>query len=259
MNLSFLRPHARHRKRIAAYVDGSLRAAARAEFARHVGGCNACARDVETTVALRAALRRLPDPVAPRSFRLSPIMVGELRAVPLATPYRPRGRAVVGARFTAAAAAAALAAVIIIDVIPNRGSDGPTTAASAERDLGRLSATDKAAGGAAPSQATAAATAAPRAVSAPSADTGAISGAGAEFASSPTAMAVQDSTGNAVAAPIVPAATDAFAAEVEVPAAGTSGGWWTRLRLLQGALLVALTAALGAMVYLRMRETRARP
>lgn len=58
------------RERLSAYLDGELGAEERAALERHLPGCARCQAELADLRGVRALLRALPTPVAPRSFVL---------------------------------------------------------------------------------------------------------------------------------------------------------------------------------------------
>lgn len=58
------------REQISAYVDGELSAAETRALEAHLAGCAACQQELAELRQLRALLRALPAPLAPRSFTL---------------------------------------------------------------------------------------------------------------------------------------------------------------------------------------------
>ena len=61
---------------IAAYVDGELRMGPHLRASAHLGGCPACAAEVEAQRTIRADLRHCPKPAMPDS------LLGLLRSIP---------------------------------------------------------------------------------------------------------------------------------------------------------------------------------
>lgn len=58
------------RERLSAYLDGELGAEDRAALERHLPGCARCQAELADLRGVRALLRALPTPAAPRSFAL---------------------------------------------------------------------------------------------------------------------------------------------------------------------------------------------
>jgi anti-sigma factor RsiW len=58
------------RERLSAYLDGELPTSERAPLERHLAGCAECRRELDELREVRALLRALPVPAAPRSFTI---------------------------------------------------------------------------------------------------------------------------------------------------------------------------------------------
>ena len=124
MSFVDLRPHSRHSRRLSSFVDGNLAPHENASLERHLATCDRCRLRATELRGLRAALRALPLPEAPRSFRLTPAMAAPM---PERTPQSPSKRsrgswAQNGARAVGALAAAALAVIVVIDLGPGSGA-----------------------------------------------------------------------------------------------------------------------------------------
>lgn len=120
MRLGLFRPHARLRSQVDAYLDGELAASEAPRFESHLAGCAACSAAVARGRELKVLLASAPAVQAPRSFRLTPEMLGEPARAP--SPARPRQFAVRFAQASAGLAAAALVAVAVVDLT---GGDSP--------------------------------------------------------------------------------------------------------------------------------------
>lgn len=134
MSFFDIRPHARLQRQLGAFVDGSLDAARDTQVRRHVDACAACKEHVAHLRGLRTALRSLPHPPVPRSFRLTPAMLAT--TAPAVAPSRvarpafqapPWARA--GMRVTGTLAAVVLAVLVVVDLTPGSGSS-PESAVS---------------------------------------------------------------------------------------------------------------------------------
>ncbi len=138
---------------ISAHADGELAPERRDALEAHIAGCERCRTELDELLAVRSALRGLPQVAAPRSFALTPAMAeGEPRPVtPRTTP------AFVAMRLAGAGFAAVLAVVVmldaggIVDDNGDRSSDESSTALFDADPTNRdADATDVAAGDAAP-------------------------------------------------------------------------------------------------------------
>jgi anti-sigma factor RsiW len=108
--------HTRLREMVSAYIDGKLTERERAVIETHLPQCESCRAEFEAMRATSEALRALPAVAAPRSFALTPDMVGTPRRASAAqSPVLNTAM-----RVSAASLAVALAAVMIAD----RGGGG---------------------------------------------------------------------------------------------------------------------------------------
>lgn len=96
---------------ISAHADGELAPERRDALEVHLAGCQRCRTEFDELLAVRSALRGLPQVAAPRSFALTPAMAErEPRPVtPRTTP------AFVAMRLAGAGFAAVLAVVVMLD------------------------------------------------------------------------------------------------------------------------------------------------
>lgn len=128
-------------ERLAAYLDGELSARDRSEVEAHLGGCAACARQLEELAAVDAAVRDLPADAPPGYFESFPARV---RA---RVGSRPR-RAWWGPPVWYAAAAAAVMLAVLAPLTLRR--EPPPSAPAAETaptpaaalDVAKISRTD---------------------------------------------------------------------------------------------------------------------
>jgi hypothetical protein len=116
MNILSIRRHRLWSELASAFADGSIDPSRREAFSQHLVGCDRCRAAVAETRGLRAALREMPEPAAPRSFRLTPAMLAATDPLETRRPARALRAANLGARVAAGVAAMALAAVFVIDL-----------------------------------------------------------------------------------------------------------------------------------------------
>jgi|GEM_PF-2585299 len=114
--LSVFRRHPRFAAQADAYADGELRGHERERFEAHLAACATCAARVAGARQLKAAIGRLPEAAAPRSFQLTRAMAerGAERAVakPRSTPvYLSVARMAAGLAVVAFAGALAFSAL----------------------------------------------------------------------------------------------------------------------------------------------------
>ncbi len=124
--------HNRYRNQLSAYVDNQLSAGDTKAVDQHLATCDACRQELEGLRAIALAVRDLPSVAAPRSFALTPELVGERPA-----PARERlPQFAGGMRLAGAALAVALAVVLTGDVtnVP-LGGDGGQSERSATADM----------------------------------------------------------------------------------------------------------------------------
>jgi|GEM_PF-2888202 len=114
--------HERLRLQLNDYIADALDERERRSIERHLETCAECRVEAEELRELRAALRAMPEVPAPRSFRLTPEMVGAPRAP---VPIRPRQPAWIPrfAQIAAAVATVGFGAVLAIDVFGGSGSE----------------------------------------------------------------------------------------------------------------------------------------
>jgi hypothetical protein len=144
MKIPRFRSHRSWSELSSAYADGSLDRDSIARFEGHLAGCARCQAETADFRAVRAALVRLPDHAAPRSFHITPAMLLEPpRDEPLPAPVAGGSTRVVmvAARFTAGIAAAGLAALMVVDFGGVGGSDGDGGATSASMEMSQITMT----------------------------------------------------------------------------------------------------------------------
>jgi hypothetical protein len=109
-----------------AYVLGSLSPVERAEFERHLAGCEACARSVRELAGLPGLLAKVPVDVLERPAPAEPVPVTLLPALVTAAQRRQRRRTT----WVAGLAAAAVAAVTVVStaLVTVALDDGPRSA-----------------------------------------------------------------------------------------------------------------------------------
>ena len=129
-----LKPHSRWQSQASAYIDDELGGKARRRFEAHLGGCTACQDQVQALRQAKHFVAALPEVPAPRSFRLTPAMLGEpARAPVVASPsWAFRGAAVV-----AGLAAVAFVTVLAIDGSQSGGSTTSSRVPAADRAGGQ--------------------------------------------------------------------------------------------------------------------------
>jgi hypothetical protein len=126
---SFFNRHGRLAALVDAYVDGELRGAELAAFEAHHPACASCSRVIGEARTLKASLSALPSVEVPRSFRLTPAMVGQSRPVPV----NARAPLYLGlARAGAALSVVAFASVVAFSTFGS-SSDGESDASTASR------------------------------------------------------------------------------------------------------------------------------
>ncbi|HET8943351.1 MAG TPA: zf-HC2 domain-containing protein [Dehalococcoidia bacterium] len=112
-------PHRRFQERLSAYLDGELSPDGARALQAHLDSCDTCAAEFADLRMASSALAELPEVEVPRSFALTPDLVG--RAAPQA--YGARS-ASTGFRLAGGALAAALAVVLVLDaggIVDNGG------------------------------------------------------------------------------------------------------------------------------------------
>jgi hypothetical protein len=122
----WLSKHARVRNDLSAYIDGQLSQNARTSVEGHLAGCEACTRELEELRATISAVGALPEGDAPRSFAVTPELLGQ-RISRLASETPP---VAIGMRLAGAAVAVALAVVVVGDLGVGGDGDGGGTASS---------------------------------------------------------------------------------------------------------------------------------
>jgi len=105
--------HERLRKNLAAYADGERSVREVAAVERHLAACDRCLGELDGLRLATAALKELPALVAPRSFALTPDMLG-------APAPQPRPRAVPAYQTPLRLAAAGLAVALTVVVFADR-------------------------------------------------------------------------------------------------------------------------------------------
>lgn len=103
-------PHRRFQERLSAYLDGELSPDGARALQAHLDSCDDCAAEFADLRMASAALAELPEVEVPRSFALTPDLVG--RAAAQANGARS---ASTGFRLAGGALAAALAVVLVLD------------------------------------------------------------------------------------------------------------------------------------------------
>ncbi len=118
------------RGEISAHADGELAAGRLGALEAHLTGCERCRTELGELLAVRSALRDLPQVAAPRSFTLTPAMA-EREPAPVTSRATP---SFVAMRVAGAGFAAVLAVVVMLDaggIVDDTGggsSDEPSTA-----------------------------------------------------------------------------------------------------------------------------------
>lgn len=155
------RPHRRWEEAASAYVDGELGDGALRRFESHLSGCAACTEQVEGLRHTKALIAGMPEVAGPRSFRLTPAMLGQPARQPLkaAPSWGFRGAAMV-----AGVAVVALLSVVAIDT--SRSSENAANHAESTANDGTRQTLSTASGAAAGTSAED--SAAPRSVPTPS-------------------------------------------------------------------------------------------
>ncbi len=97
---------------ISAHADGELAPDRLTALDAHLAGCERCRTELDDLLAVRDALRELPQVAAPRSFALTPAMAERERA-PVTSRTTP---SFVAMRVAGAGFAAVLAVVVMLDV-----------------------------------------------------------------------------------------------------------------------------------------------
>lgn len=132
--------HERLRRELSAYADGELSQHASAKVESHLATCEDCRALVDSLRVTSAALSGLPAAETPRSFALTPEMLGDEAPAPSA---RPAPSYVNGLRLAAAGLAVALAVVLIADQ-GDFGGGSDSQESSVQEVAGRLSTTTEA-------------------------------------------------------------------------------------------------------------------
>lgn len=130
--------HNRLRKNLAAYADGELSSRDAAAVERHLAACEPCSAELDGLRLASAALKELPALDAPRSFALTPDMLGAPTPQPrprVIPAYQP------GMRLAAAGLAVALVVVVFADRADFRGDGGSSNEAQLQELDNRLSET----------------------------------------------------------------------------------------------------------------------
>ena len=96
---------------ISAHADGELAPDRLGALEAHLTGCERCRTELDELLAVRSALRDLPQVTAPRSFTLTPAMA-EREPAPVASRTTP---SFVAMRVAGAGFAAVLAVVVMLD------------------------------------------------------------------------------------------------------------------------------------------------
>ncbi len=96
---------------ISARADGELAPERHDALEAHLAGCGRCSTELDELLAVRSALRSLPQVAAPRSFTLTPAMA-EREPPPFTSRATP---AFVAMRLAGAGVAAVLAFVVMLD------------------------------------------------------------------------------------------------------------------------------------------------
>ena len=114
---------------ISAHADGELASDRLDALEAHLAGCERCHTELDDLLAVRSALRDLPQVAAPRSFRLTPAMA-ERDPPPVTSRATP---SFVAMRIAGAGFAAVLAIVVMLDaggIVDDSGgrSDDSSTA-----------------------------------------------------------------------------------------------------------------------------------
>ncbi len=99
------------RGEISAHADGELAPGRLDALEAHLTGCERCRTEFDELLAVRSALRDLPQVAAPRSFTLTPAMA-EREPAPVASRTTP---SFVAMRVAGAGFAAVLAVVVMLD------------------------------------------------------------------------------------------------------------------------------------------------
>jgi anti-sigma factor RsiW len=132
MRLPLYRPHSRYLEMADAFADGELSKREHSRFEGHLATCEACGTAVETARETKRLLAALPEVDAPRSFRLTPAMVGEAAPRrPLPVPSRVPVLVLRASQATAGLAAAALAVVVSVNLSSSTGNDDDVAPADA--------------------------------------------------------------------------------------------------------------------------------
>ena len=107
---------------ISAHADGELAPDRLRALETHLAGCERCHTELDELLALRIALRDLPQVAAPRSFTLTPAMA-EREPPPVTSRTTP---SFVAMRVAGAGFAAVLAVVVMLDaggIVDDTGGD----------------------------------------------------------------------------------------------------------------------------------------
>lgn len=131
---SFLDRHNWFASRADAYADGELTLSEQLRFESHLDRCDDCSGVVAEARTLRAAMAQLPEVEIPRSFRLTPQMVGQTRGV---AGHRRATPVYLGlARAGAALSVAAFAGVLVVSSLQTSSNSSNDSAAQiSERDF----------------------------------------------------------------------------------------------------------------------------
>ena len=135
------RAHSRWTALANVYVDGELKESGRSRFETHLEGCSRCRVALGELRIAKAAVSRMSQVPAPRSFRLTPAMVSDVAKPPL---EKRRGTSLVlrGAQFTAAIAASVFVVSLAAGVLfsSEHGGNSALTASTAEESSPQKSA-----------------------------------------------------------------------------------------------------------------------
>ena len=123
------RPHRRWELEATAFVDGELPAPTVARFEIHMSDCPSCRARVSELREVKALVAGLPEASAPRSFAITPAMLGAPVPRPV-VPATPRW-AFRGAQLAAGAAFVALFAVVAFDLLATSGGSSQSASTAA--------------------------------------------------------------------------------------------------------------------------------
>ena len=113
---------------ISAHADGELAPDRLDPLETHLAGCERCRKELADLLAVRTALRDLPQVAAPRSFTLTPAMA-EREPLPVTSRSTP---SFVAMRVAGAGFAAVLAVVVMLDAggfVDDNGGGGDDSSA----------------------------------------------------------------------------------------------------------------------------------